>query len=121
MPRVLPPDAGLFLSPLLIPQALDLVLLEQLTLAIILLKTEKELSENWSKALQPLRHQLLTVITATPEEYTGTVPFVADKTVIEGKVTAWICTGTSCQTPITKSSELERQLQTHAPLNTFSK
>ncbi|MEE4254739.1 MAG: thioredoxin domain-containing protein [Desulfuromusa sp.] len=102
-------------------QALDLTLTEQLTLAIILPTAEAELAESWLEALQPLRHQLLTVITATPEKYTGTVPFVADKTALNGEITAWLCTGTSCLPPATKPSELERLLQTHAPLKTFNR
>jgi uncharacterized protein YyaL (SSP411 family) len=102
-------------------QALDLTLTEQLTLAIILPTAEAELAESWLEALQPLRHQLLTVITATPEKYTGTVPFVADKTALNGEITAWLCTGKSCLPPATKPSELERLLQTHAPLKTFNR
>lgn len=102
-------------------QALDLTLSEPLTLAILLPAAETNLAENWLKVLHPLRHQLLTVITATPEKYTDTVPFVADKTVLNGQITAWLCTGTSCLPPVTQPAELERLLQTHAPLNTFSR
>ena len=102
-------------------QALDLSLAEPLTLTIILSAAEKRLPEDWLIVLLPLRHQLLTVITATPEEYADTLPFVANKKTIDGKITAWLCTGTSCLAPITDSSELEKLLQVHAPLNTFNR
>ncbi len=92
-----------------------------MTLAIILPVADEYLTEDWLNVLQPLRPQLITVITATPEKYGTAIPFVIDKTAIDGKVTAWLCTGTSCQAPVTEAAELNKLLQTQAPLNTFSK
>ncbi|SEA13986.1 hypothetical protein SAMN05660420_01353 [Desulfuromusa kysingii] len=102
-------------------QALDLKMVKPLTLAIILPKAEKDLGKEWRQKLQPLRHQLLTVITASPELYSDIIPFVSGKTTIMGKTTAWLCTETSCLPPITEPSSLEEILQTYAPLNTFNR
>ncbi|WP_321391753.1 thioredoxin domain-containing protein [uncultured Desulfuromusa sp.] len=102
-------------------QALDLLMSQQLTLVIVLPEAEKKLAETWLKKLTPLRHQLLTIITANPQKHANSVPFVAGKTTIDNKTTAWLCTETCCLPPTTDPSELEKTLQTHAPLNTFSK
>jgi uncharacterized protein YyaL (SSP411 family) len=42
----------------------------------------------------------------------GTIPLLADRRAIDGKATAYLCEGFTCQAPTTDPTELARQLDT---------
>ncbi|MBN2793409.1 MAG: thioredoxin domain-containing protein [Desulfuromonadales bacterium] len=100
-------------------QALDLSLSEQLTLVIV--RNSKQLDAKWHSVVSQFRPQLLTLIVDETNEIGRLVPWCADKTCLNNRTTAWLCTAKSCLPATTSAEELERLLQRHAPLKTFSR
>ena len=102
-------------------QALDLALSEPLTLVIVMPPELSSLPAPWEKALHGFRPQLVTIITTATEQLSALVPATAGKHLINGSITAWLCTGSSCQAPLTEPGLLAESLKTYAPLKTFNK
>lgn len=100
-------------------QALDLTLREPLQL--ILVPAQGRLEPEWKQLLKDFRPQLQTIIRPADSDLEDAIPATAGKNSLDGKTTAWLCTGSGCLPPIADPAELALILEDYAPLNTFNR
>ncbi len=101
--------------------ALDLLLAEKMSLVIVTVPKGSRLPAPWTAPILSFRPAMITVVTSHPEKLADRTALVGDKRPVDGKTTAWLCTGSSCLEPVTEPEALQKLLEAHAPLNTFSK
>lgn len=102
-------------------QALDLSFREGALLVIVPGSSSASPERNWRLSLQRFRPHLMALVTATPEALAEMVPATAGKSALQGMTTAWLCSGTSCQEPVTDPIALDALLNAQLPLKTFSR
>lgn len=102
-------------------QALDLSLREGYLLLIVPANPGEPMERSWRIPLQRFRPELMTLVTAQPEELADLVPMAAGKTGLQGMTTAWLCSSSSCYEPTTDPIALDALLHSQLPLKIFSR
>ncbi len=92
-------------------QGVDRYLQDRLFLALIL-PDGAEIDSDWLGLLIQEQHRLLHVVTDRPQELEDLIPMMVEKSAINGRTTAWLCTGQECFEPVQSPEQLKRLLAT---------
>jgi len=85
-------------------------LLRPQPLVMIIKPVKSDLDKDWQGFLKSCWPQPLAIITESPENYVELIPHLRGKSVLNGQVTAWLCTNQSCLPPLTAVKDLQQAL-----------